>query len=81
LYRRDALIQLMPHLKPAVNLEFSAHFLGVALDQGRDIVEYPFTFNPRAGVSKGGNVNNGRALRVGLRMLFGIVWGRKAIEI
>lgn len=74
LCRRDALVDLMPHLRPHVNLEFNAHFLDMALAQGCDIVECPITFHPRVGVSKGGNVNNGRALKVGLRMVRGIVW-------
>lgn len=80
LCHRDALIRLLPHLEPAVNLEFNAHFLDMALDQGCDIVECPITFHPRVGVSKGGNVNNGRALKVGLRMLFGITWSWKRLE-
>jgi glycosyltransferase involved in cell wall biosynthesis len=79
LCRRDALTRLMPYLQPAVNLEFNAHFLDVALDQGCEIVECPVTFHPRVGVSKGGNVNNGRAFNVGLRMLFGIVWSWKPL--
>ena len=79
LCRRDALIRLMPHLDPAVNLEFNAHFLDVALRRGLDVVECPITFHPRVGVSKGGNVNNGRALRVGLRMLFGVIFGWKGL--
>jgi hypothetical protein len=65
----------MLHLKPIVKLEFNAHFLDKGLDHGRDIVECPITFHPHVGVSKGGNVNNRRALCVGLGMLFGIVWG------
>jgi glycosyltransferase involved in cell wall biosynthesis len=81
LCRRDELIRLMPHLNPAINLEFNAHFLDVALGLGCDIVECPITFHPRVGVSKGGNVNNRRALSVGLRMIFGIAWGWKAIAI
>ncbi|GAC1339230.1 MAG: hypothetical protein NVSMB18_07050 [Acetobacteraceae bacterium] len=80
LCRRDALLRLMPVLEPRVNLEFNAHFLDVALDQGCDVVECPVTFHPRVGVSKGGNVNNSRALRVGARMLFGIAWGWKGLE-
>jgi hypothetical protein len=75
LCRRDALARLLPHLRPTVNLEFNAHFLDVALEQGCEVVECPITFHPRVGISKGGNVSNARALRVGLRMLFGIVWG------
>jgi hypothetical protein len=80
LCRRDALVRLLPHLEPRVNLEFNAHFLDVALGQGCDIVECPVTFHPRVGVSKGGNVSNRRALKVGLRMLFGIVWSWKVLE-
>jgi hypothetical protein len=80
LCRRGALIPLMPRLNPAINLELNAHFLDVALEHGCDIVECPITFHPRVGVSKGGNVNNGRALKVGLRMLLGIVWGWKAVQ-
>lgn len=66
-------MRLLPNLDPAVNLEFNAHFLDVALGLDLDIVECPITFHPRVGVSKGGNVNNRRALKVGARMLFGIV--------
>lgn len=79
LCRRDALIGLMPYLDPSVNLEFNAHFLDVALDRGCDIVECPITFHARVGRSKGGNVNNRRALFVGLRMLYGIIWHWKAL--
>lgn len=80
LCRREVLLHLLPHLQPAVNLEFNAHFLDVALSEGCDIVECPITFHPRVGISKGGNVNNRRAIKVGLRMLFGIVWNWKALE-
>jgi hypothetical protein len=69
----------MPHLDPGVNLEFNAHFLDVALAQGCEVVEVPITFHPRVGMSKGGNVNNLRALRVGLRIMLGIVWGWKPL--
>jgi glycosyltransferase involved in cell wall biosynthesis len=80
LCRRAALMHLLPHLRPAVNLEFNAHFLDVALSEGCDIVECPITFHPRVGTSKGGNVNNRRAGKVGLRMLFGIIWNWKVLE-
>jgi glycosyltransferase involved in cell wall biosynthesis len=80
LCRRETLIRLMPYLEPAINLEFNAHFLDVALDQGFDIVECPITFHPRVGVSKGGNVNNARALKVGLRMLRGIALSWRGVE-
>ena len=72
--------RLMPSLNPAVNLEFNAHFLDVALATGQKIVECPITFYPRVGVSKGGNVNDRRALRVGLRMKHGLCFGWPARE-
>jgi hypothetical protein len=80
LCRRDALERLMPLLDPSVNLEFNAHFLDMALGLGCDVVECPVTFHPRVGLSKGGNVNNGRALRVGLRMVFGITFNWRPLS-
>jgi len=77
--RRDALARIMPHLDPRVNLEFNAHFLDIALQQGCEVVECPITFHPRVGMSKGGNVNNSRAVRVGLRMMLGIARGWKPL--
>jgi hypothetical protein len=78
LCRRDALQRLMPQLDPTINLEFNAYFLDRALAYGLTVVECPVTFHPRWGESKGGNVNNLRALTVGLRMLVGILtnWAR-----
>jgi hypothetical protein len=73
--RRASLERLMPKLNPAINLEFNAHFLDTALAAGERIVECPITFHPRVGVSKGGNVNNLRALKVGLRMIAGLLLG------
>lgn len=77
LCRNSALARLLPMLNPAVNLEFNAHLLDTALGSGFEIVECPVTFHERLGVSKGGNTNNLRALRVGLRMILGIVTGWK----
>lgn len=75
LCRNTALERLLPLLNPEVNLEFNAHFLDTSLSYGFDIVECPITFHNRIGKSKGGNVNNFRALTVGLRMLRGIIFG------
>jgi uncharacterized glyoxalase superfamily protein PhnB len=75
LVRRKSLQRLLPELNPKVNLEFNAHFMDVALAHGERIVECPITFHPRVGVSKGGNVNNLRALMVGLRMIQGLCFG------
>jgi hypothetical protein len=75
LCRRDALLDLLPRLDPAVNLEFNAHFLDTALAEGHLLVECPVTFHARVGVSKGGNVNNLRGFQVGMRMIFGLLFG------
>jgi uncharacterized protein with PIN domain len=75
LCRNTVLRELLPRLNAAVNLEFNAHFLDVALDSGIEIVECPVTFFDRVGASKGGNASNRRALKVGLRMIKGLVFG------
>jgi hypothetical protein len=80
LLRRDALQRLMPLLNPGINLEFNAHFLDVALSQDFTLIECPVTFHGRVGVSKGGNVNDFRALGVGLRMIRGISLGWPALQ-
>ena len=72
LCRNPALRGLMGKLDPQVNLEFNAYFLDTALKAGLRILECPVTFYPRVGTSKGGNVNNRIATRLGLRMLYGI---------
>jgi hypothetical protein len=77
LCRRESLLALLPRLNAAVNLEFNAHFLDVALREGHLLVECPITFHERVGVSKGGNINNLRGLQVGLRMILGILFGWK----
>jgi hypothetical protein len=80
LCRKSALEQLLPHLSPAVNLEFNAHFLDRALEDGLTVVECPITFHPRVGVSKGGNTSDSRALRVGCRMMIGIIFGWRWLD-
>jgi hypothetical protein len=75
LCRRNALQKIIPALNPAVNLEFNAHFLDIMLRDGFTLIECPITFHPRVGVSKGGNINNLRGLKVGLRMMAGLVFG------
>jgi hypothetical protein len=75
LLRRASLVRLMPHLNPAINLEFNCHFLDQALAMGEILIECPVTFHPRVGASKGGNVNNLRALKVGVRMILGLALG------
>jgi len=75
LCRKSALSQLLPQLSPTMNLEFNAHFLDRALGNGLTVVECPITFHERVGVSKGGNTSNLRALKVGGRMMIGIIFG------
>ena len=70
--RNSALRDLMQRLDPRINLEFNAYFLDTALKSGMRILECPISFHPRVGASKGGNVNNRIATRLGLRMLYGI---------
>ena len=62
---------------PNVNLEFNAHFLDTVLANSVSFVEVPVTFHKRVGDSKGGNVSNIRASKVGLRMFLGILFGWK----
>jgi hypothetical protein len=73
LCRREALVELLDRLNPAVNLEFNAHLIDTALDEGLVLLECPITFHPRVGVSKGGNVNNWRGFTVGTRMIVGLL--------
>ena len=77
LCRRAALRELLPLLDPTINLEFNAFFLDKALEAGFLVVECPITFHPRVGLSKGGNIDNLSALKVGCRMFLGIVFNWK----
>ena len=83
LCRNSALARLLPLMNPGINLEFNAHFLDIALGNGIRIVECPITFHNRVGISKGGNASNGRALKVGARMITGIVigWRKRSKEL
>ena len=75
LIRRDILPDLLSDLDPSVNLEFNAYFMDRVLSLGYLMMECPVTFHRRVGVSKGGNVSNWRALRVGTRMILGLLAG------
>jgi len=72
LCRNDALRALLPNLDNTINLEFNPYFLDRALENGFKVIECPITFHKRVGLSKGGNVNNIVALKLGLRMIKGI---------
>ncbi len=75
LCRRSSLLALLPKLNPAVNLEFNAHIMDMALQQKYTLLECPITFHARVGVSKGGNSDNMRAFAVGFRMIRGLTFG------
>lgn len=75
LCRRPVLERLLSELDPRINLEFNAYFLDKVLQLGALVVECPITFHLRTGVSKGGNASDRRALRVGMRMMGGIIFG------
>lgn len=79
LCRNSCLRRLLPLLSREVNLEFNAYFMDQALAHGFSVVECPVTFHNRVGASKGGNRSNARALKVGLRMIFGVVVGWKPL--
>jgi glycosyltransferase involved in cell wall biosynthesis len=74
LCRNDVLRDLLPKLDNSVNLEFNPYFLDKALTSKYLVVECPVTFHPRVGVSKGGNINNYVAFKLGMRMIWGIIW-------
>lgn len=79
LCRNDTLRSLLPRLDKTINLEFNPYFLDRALENGLKVIECPITFHKRVGESKGGNVNNMVALKLGLRMIKGILvdWEKK----
>jgi glycosyltransferase involved in cell wall biosynthesis len=72
--RSDKLRELLPRLDPTINLEFNPYFLDEALNSGLRILEAPITFHKRIGKSKGGNIDNFVALKLGIKMIKGIVW-------
>ncbi len=73
LCRNNVLRDLLDALDPRINLEFNPYFLDTALSRGIRIIECPVCFFPRVGTSKGGNVSNLVATRLGLRMIWGIL--------
>ena len=78
--RSSFLREHLAEFDPRVNLEFNAHFLDTILGNGHKLVEAPVTFHPRVGLSKGGNVSDARAIKVGLRMFTGIFFSWKLVK-
>jgi glycosyltransferase involved in cell wall biosynthesis len=75
IFRNDSLKLLLPKLDKYVNLEFNPYLLDIAVQNNMKVIECPITFHKRMGKSKGGNVNNFIAFRLGLRMIRGIIFG------
>jgi len=75
LCKKSMLKKLLPKLDKNMNLVFNPYFLEKALINEFNIVECPITFHPRVGESKGGNINNKVALKLGLKMITGIIFG------
>jgi hypothetical protein len=72
--RNSMLKTLLPKLNNNINLEFNPYFLDQVLDNKFRVIECPITFHKRIGLSKGGNVNNFIALKLGFRMIKGILF-------
>ncbi|MDX2359902.1 MAG: glycosyltransferase [Crocinitomicaceae bacterium] len=73
LCRNEALHKLLPKLDHSINLQFNPYFLDTALSNQMKVVECPITFHPRVGESKGGNVNNFVAFKLGIKMMYGLI--------
>lgn len=74
LLNAKAVKPLLKDLNPEINLEFNAHFLDVALSKEIRIVEVPIHFRKRVGQSKGGSSSTRKAILVGIRMMWGILF-------
>jgi len=71
--RKDALMEIIDDLS-AGGHDFSPHMLKVALKKGLKVVEVPVTLRKRVGVSKGAGGNKLLGLKVGLKMLYDIIF-------
>jgi glycosyltransferase involved in cell wall biosynthesis len=74
LCKNATLKELLPKLDNSVNLEFNPYFIDIALQNNIKVVECPITFHQRVGISKGGNINNIVAFKLGIRMLKGLIF-------
>ena len=73
--RRQALLDILPRLNDDVNLEFNAHFIETCVTYRHPVLEIPITFYPRVGLSKGASASLWSAMKIGIRMIFGILFG------
>jgi glycosyltransferase involved in cell wall biosynthesis len=72
--RMSTLENILPKLDKRINLTFNPYFLEKVIKYNYDVVECPITFYPRVGISKGGNINNLIAFKLGMQMIIGILF-------
>lgn len=77
IFRKKSLKRLLPKLNKYINLEFNPYLLDMAITNNLRVVECPVAFHRRMGLSKGGNMNNLTALKLGFKMIRGIIFGWK----
>jgi glycosyltransferase involved in cell wall biosynthesis len=75
IFRKESLKKLLPLLDKHINLEFNPYLLDIAVQNNLRVLECPVAFHKRVGLSKGGNLNNFVALKLGFRMIKGIIFG------
>jgi hypothetical protein len=78
LIRRKSLQKIIPQLNPDINLSFNPYFIEKCIQNKLKIIECPISFYPRVGLSKGGNVSNKVAFFLGVKMIYGIIFGWKS---
>lgn len=75
LIRKKALKKILPQLNSDINLEFNPYLIEKFIQNRLKVIECPISFFPRIGVSKGGNISNKVAFFLGIKMIFGIIFG------
>lgn len=71
--RKDALLKIIDDLTVGGHT-FSPHMLKVALKHGLKVVEVPVTLRKRVGISKGAGGNKMLGFKVGLKMIWEIIF-------
>jgi glycosyltransferase involved in cell wall biosynthesis len=78
LIRKKALKKILPQLNSDINLEFNPYLIEKFIQNRLKVIECPISFFPRIGKSKGGNISNKVAFFLGIKMIFGIIFGWKS---
>lgn len=75
--RKSSLKKIISKLNSDINLDFNPYFLEKCIQNNLRIIECPIAFYPRVGLSKGGNKSDFHAFKLGIKMIFGIIFGWK----